>query len=264
MNELQHLFIDESGKADLLNKQYSDFILCGVLIGNPELSIISGYFSFIKRKYKLPEHIPFHTYDLLENSYSSYKLKTRQIPMFVQSMQEFLQLIPLVIYVVHIHKPSFMSMHAIEEKDLKGSQENKQRNGVLYYLSSVVMLSRVTKRLELQNTQCAIHVDSRKYLDNQLLKAFIDIKEPTLRTKNGNQNNFVALQAKRLCSIEFANKTALSAGLELADFVSYVTFANIRNQAARLHVDAIWPYIQRKLSGRKYTSISKSLGKLYV
>lgn len=264
MNDLLHLFIDESGKAELLNRKYSDFILTGVLIGNSELAIISGYFSFIKRKYKLPEQFPFHTYDLLENPNSPYKLQTRQISMFVQSMQEFLQLTPLAIYVVHVHKPSFMMMHIITEKDLKGSQENKQRNGILYYLASIVMISRVAKRLELQNAQCAMHVDSRKYLDNQLLKAFIDIKEPTLKTKDGSQQNAIVEVAKRLCFIEFANKTALSAGLEVADFVSYVTFAHIRNQATRLHVDTLWPYIQRKFVGKKCIAISKALGRRYV
>lgn len=264
MSDFQHLFIDESGKSELRNTSYKDFILTGVLIGNSELPIISGYFSFIKRKYKLAQNVPYHSYHLLEDPHSPYRLKTRQIPMFMESMKEFLQLIPLTIYIIHTDKDEFRRVHKISQTDLVGSQENKNRNGVLYYLSSLEMFSRVVRRLEILQAQCGIHTDSRKYLDAQLLKAFIDIKEQTFHARNGNQPNNTSDIASRLCSIEFANKTALSAGLELTDFVSYVVFASIRGQLKRLHVDRVWPCIQRKLVNKKLIGIKTSLSKLYI
>lgn len=264
MNNFSHLFIDESGKSDLLDTRYVDFILTGVLIGDSELPIISGYFSFIKRKYKLPQDTPFHSYHLLEDPHSSYRLKTRQIPMFMESMQEFLQLIPLTIYVVHTNKVLFKKTYGIDKKDLSGSKENKERNGILYYLSSLVMFTRVAKKLEAVGISCAIHTDSRKYLDTQLLKAFVDIKEPTLKTKADMYVNGISASAKRLCSIEFANKTALSAGLELADFISYVTFAQIRNKTDRLHVSTVWPFIHRKLLNKKFIIVSRDFGRMYI
>lgn len=63
-----------------------------------------------------------------------------------------------------------------------------------------------------------------------MLKAFLDIKEPTWK---GNIKNPSANIAERLTTITFANKSALSAGLELVDFVSYTIFAKINRKVSK-------------------------------
>jgi len=254
-----NLFIDESGKSLLTDKKYQDFILTGLAIPNTELAIISGYFSFIKRKYKLMENIPFHTYDLLENSNSSVALNKTETKLFLSSMKEFLELIPFNIFIIHTNKVKFLKQYKITEVMLKGSKENKERNGIIYSLSSLTLLEYFARYLEKDNQYGQVHADSRKYLDSQLLKAFLDIKEPNLRgnIKNNNSN-----YAKRLCSIEFAEKSALSSGIELADFVSYVVFAKLRKQLTKLHLEKIWKIIEEK--PLKIVNLKEELVKRYL
>lgn len=240
MDNLIHLFIDESGKPELLDLNYRYFILTGIEISDEELETISGYFSFIKRKYNLPKNTPFHTYDLLENSSSSLKLSENEIKFFIKSMHEFLELIPLNASVIITDKKTFRKKFRIEDKNLKGSPENKKRNAIIYFISSLYLLSEFSRHIEKENLLGAIHADSRKYSDNQLLKAFLDIKEPNLK----GLPNFLPSTAKRLCSIEFADKTALSAGLELADFISFTIFACKQKRLHKLHLEKIWKLIK--------------------
>ncbi len=255
MNNVVNLFIDESGKPDLLDKKYRNFILTGITIPNTELEIVSGYFSFIKRKYNLPEKIPFHTYNLIEDTTSEYYLTEVQIRMFVRSMMEFLELIPFNVVIIKTNKPNFIKKYRIKEEMLKGSQENKERNGIIYLLSALTMLERFALALEKDDSYGMIHTDSRKYLDTQLIKAFVDIKEPMLKGKNPNTS---ALAAKRLCSIEFANKTALSGGLELADFISYVAFAKLERKLGKFHLQKVWQLIKSKLEGSDFVVLKDS------
>lgn len=256
MSNIVNLFIDESGKPDLLDKKYKNFILTGITIPNIELDIASGYFSFIKRKYALPENIPFHTYDLLENPNSEYLFTEIQSNMFVRSMIEFLELVQFKIVIIRTNKPTFIKKYRIKEEMLKGSQENKKRNGIIYLLSSLTVFEKFALDLENGDKNGTIHADSRKYLDNQLLKAFIDIKEPMLKGKNPNSS---AVAVKRLCSIEFADKTALSSGLELADFISYVAFAKLERKLARFHLQRVWKLIKSKLEDGNFITLKDML-----
>lgn len=258
MNNNVNLFIDESGKPDLLDKKYKNFILTGITIPNTELEIASGYFSFIKRKYNLPDNIPFHTYDLLENPSSESRLTENQTTMFVRSMVEFLELIPFNIFIIRTDKNIFIRKYRIKEEMLKGSQENKERNGIIYLLSALTMFEKFAQDLEKEDKYGMIHADSRKYLDNQLIKAFIDIKEPMFKGKNPNSS---ALAAKRLCSIEFSNKTALSSGLELADFISFVAFSRLEGRLTKLHLQKVWKLIKNKLEGSDFVSLKDTFVK---
>lgn len=256
MSNIVNLFIDESGKPDLLDKKYKNFILTGITIPNTELDIASGYFSFIKRKYNLPESIPFHTYDLLENPNSKYLFTEAQSKMFVRSMIEFLELVQFKIVIIRTNKPVFIKKYRIREEMLKGSQENKKRNGIVYLLSALTIFEKFALDLENGDENGTIHADSRKYLDNQLLKAFIDIKEPMLKGRNPNLS---AVAARRLCSIEFADKTALSSGLELADFISYVAFAKLERKLARFRLQRVWKLIKSKLEGGDFITLKDLL-----
>ena len=261
MNETISLFIDESGKPDLTDAKYRHFILTGISISSSEFEIVSGYFSFIKKKYGLPEEFPFHTYNLLEDPSSPTKLSESQTVTFVKTMREFIETIPLGITIVSTDKMEFIRRYHLSTTMLKGPPENKERNRIIYKLSSLVMFEKFANLLESKDKLGTIHTDSRKYLDTEPLKSFLDIKEPILK---GNKTNPVAVAAGRLCSIEFADKSALSAGLELADFVSFVAFARLQRKLRRFRLERVWRLIQTKLEGKDFIDLKEEMVKRYI
>ena len=208
MNTQMTSFIDESGDGDLTDYKYKNFVLTSVTVNNSELDTIYGYFSLIKRKYGLSDTAPFHSYDLLENPstrFSSVRAKS-----FIKSMCEFIELVPMNIVAIHTNKVSFRKQFKIEETDLKGSKENKERRGLIYYLSGLNQLQIFTNYLKAENGVGYIHADSRTYQDRDLLDAFLHIKQKTIR--GGLPNTYYDLAKRSLVSITFADKGALSNG----------------------------------------------------
>lgn len=121
------LFIDESGKPDLDDLTYKNFILTGIAIPKSDLLSIETYLSFIKQKYKLPNK-PLHSYDLFENPFAKVKLSSSQAREFVISLSEFISLIPIDIFLCNTNKKSFIDKYQVMGDDLKGSKENKEKS----------------------------------------------------------------------------------------------------------------------------------------
>lgn len=244
-NQSYTLFIDESGIADLTDYNYRQFLLTGVTIPNSELDEVSGYFTFVKRKYSLPEGVPFHTYDLLENPQK--KLSTDKAKQFVNSMCEFIDLIPLSITGIYSDKGLFRKSFKVTEDTLKGSKEAKDRRGLIYYLSAFKQLEIFTSFLKGKDRLGYIHADSRTYQDMDLLQAFWDTKQT--RKRGGLKNNLYQETRKRLVSITFAEKSALSSGVQIADFISFVIFAHNRRKMSDfkdIRLGKVWDAVKNK------------------
>jgi len=258
-NKQYSLFIDESGIADLTDYTYKKFTLTGVIVPNVELNEVSGYFTFVKRKYGLKEDIPFHTYDLLENPESSSKLSPADARQFVDSMCEFIELTPLVITTAYTNKEVFRKEFQITTEKLKGSKEAKERRGLIYYLSALKQLECFTKFLEKKDGLGFIHSDSRMYQDVDLLKSFWSIKQS--HKKGAVKNPYYESARKRVVSITFAEKPALSSGVQIADFISFVVFAHTRRKMSSfsdIQLGGVWEVIKEKLN---YEDLIETMGK---
>jgi len=253
MDELLHLFIDESGKAELTDNKYQNFLLTGIWLTTKDLATTSGYFSFIKRRYGLPLDVPFHTYDLIEDP--KKKLSAVQIPKFVNSMAEFIETVPFNSFLILTKKTKFIKDFKIDVKNLESLN-----NRIIYRLSLMYLLQEFSLNLEKNNLNSAIHVDSRKYLDTELIKAYNDIKEKTYK---GTKNEIVEA-AKRLCSIEFASKTALSSGLELADFISFVAYSGIERRLSELGMSKVWKVIKIKFKQNPISKLPVSFAEQFI
>lgn len=240
-------FIDESGIADLTDRKYKNFILTSAVVDNAELETVYGYFSLIKRKYGLPEEIPFHSYDLLENPTS--KLSTKQAKLFIKSMCEFIELVPMTISAFHVKKESFINDFNITNEDLRGSKNNKEKRGLLYYLAAIGQMRLFIEDLNDSDSLGYIHADSRTYQDRDLLEAFLHIKQRKIK---GNVDNTYYDEAKkRLVSITFADKSALSSGIQLADFASFIIFMHLERKMSSFNeigLNNVWRNLKDKIN----------------
>jgi len=146
-DKLVNLFVDESGIADLTDFRYKYFVLTSVAIHESETTTVEGYFSLIKRKYELDILKPFHTYDLIENVNSNYKLNKKDSNKFLNSMLEFITIVPMKIYVLKIDKEEFRNNFEIKLEGLKGSKFNKEKRGILYYLAALNQFKTFVEKL---------------------------------------------------------------------------------------------------------------------
>lgn len=257
-------FIDESGIGDLTDYKYKNFVLTSVIVSNSELETIYGYFSLIKRKYCLPEQTPFHTYDLLENP--TTRLSSAQGKSFIKSMCEFIELVPMNITAIYTNKETFRKQFKIRDVDLKGSKENKEKRGLVYYLSALNQLQMFTDHLKTINAVGYIHADSRTYQDRDLLDAFLHIKQKNVRS--GILNSHYDFAKKCLVSITFADKGALSNGIQLADFTSFIIFAHLSrkmNSYKEVGLNQAWSKLKPRIKMHNLVSLfGKSRIKKYL
>jgi len=218
MNTKHVLFVDESGKPDFDDHVYRHFLLVGVIIPESEIGTVSGYFSYIKRKFNMPLESPFHTYQLLEEP--NTKLPTLQAKSFVKSMSEFIETCPFQIIPVHTDKIIFQRKYRIElAKTIKIRFNNK---GILYYFSSYKLFQLFIDSLRKSKICGSVCADSRYNQDRDLLDAFLKIRDRQF--KRGMLNPYADHAKKLLTSITFANKFTLNSGLELTDFISFIIF----------------------------------------
>lgn len=256
------LFIDESGKPDFDDVNYRHFLLTGVVIPEAEFEIVTGYFSYIKRKYNLPFEKPFHTYQLLEEPNS--KLHISGGRSFVKSMSEFIEACPINIFLAHTDKIIFQKKFKTElAKTTKIREENK---GIVYFLSAYKLFQLFIDNLKKEKATGSVCADSRYNQDRDLLDAFLKIRDKHF--KGGITNPYAEKSKQLLTSITFANKFSLSGGLELTDFISFVMFAKIQRKLSQFDnvglKEAVRAIESKLVSKRKMFGISKILINQFV
>ncbi len=238
------LFIDESGKASLADEPSDLFILTGIILDNPEIQTIEGFFNYIKLKFRLPLIQTFHSYDIFENPKT--KLPNTSLVDLSRSISEFLSLIPTKIHLTWISKRRFRAALGIKSiNDFKGSSERKDMKDYPYRVAASYIFAMFGKYLSKNNSVGQIIADSRKGGDHQLLKTLNLCKEKAVPIKD----EYHEAIKNRISAICFAEKGFLSGGLEIADIVSYVTFnrAMRRMSATKITgIDKIWEQIKPK------------------
>src|SRR3989344_694234 len=153
------LFLDESGKSSLAEKQNEPFVLTGVILDENEIIPVEGFFNYIKRKYEIDTVKPFHSYDIFENPGSKLlRVKARSL---METLTDFIALIPIKVYIVSVDKASFKQALGVKSNDdFKGSTERKEMKDYPYRIMSSVIFKWFAAYLRNADSIVQIVVDS--------------------------------------------------------------------------------------------------------
>jgi len=240
------LFIDESGKSSLLSDEKEPFIITGVILDDQEIVTIEGFFTYIKRKYKIDETKPFHSYHIFESKET--KLPDSQLLELSQTLAEYISLIPMNITTLEIDKKIFKKALGLKDKEeCKGSKERKQIPELPYKMLASKLFIWFASYLRDNNRIGQVIADSRRGGDHQLLKTLNLCQEGHLPRVNGNMSRLIKEKVSAIC---FADKNFLSGGLEITDLISYVTFFRVRELLTQ-NEDIGIPFIWEKIRDKK-------------
>lgn len=239
------LFIDESGKSSLAEKADEPFILTGVILKEEDINTVEGFFNYIKRKYQIDSSIPFHSYDLFENS--KLKMTDVKAKKLLSTIADFISLIPIKVSVFSIDKSIFRSSLGVKsENDLKGTARKKEMREFPYQIMSSRLFAWFAEYLRLSDSIGQIIVDARVGGDQQLLRTLNICKDP-----NGPIDNIISKLIKERCNaICFAEKHFFSGGLEITDLISYTSFFHARkkmNSMSAIGLQTVWKEIRKNL-----------------
>lgn len=250
------LFLDESGKSSLAEKQNEPFVLTGVILDDAEINPVEGFFNYIKRKYKIDPNKPFHSYDVFEKVTS--KLTTSKAKLLSTTLADFISLIPIHVSIVSIDKAEFKSALGVQsDNDFHGSSERKEMKEYPYRIMSSLMFKWFANYLKKTSGIGEIVVDSRRGGDFQLLRSLSLCKDP----KGPLSIQATKLIKERCNAICFAEKYFLSGGLEITDLISFTSFFHAKSVMSSMdHVKLglIWQQIKKRVRNRKICKIQKN------
>ncbi len=125
------LYLDESGKSSLLDAK-DPFIITGTIINDDEIKAIEGFFTYIKRKFKIDENKPFHSYHTFEEP--NTKLSDNTLQELAVSLSEFISLIPIKIRILSVDKTKFRDVLGVKsDDDFKGDKKRKEMSDYPYH-----------------------------------------------------------------------------------------------------------------------------------
>lgn len=245
------LYLDESGKSSLAEKEDEPFIIAGVILDDSEVSAVEGYFSYIKLKFEIPLDEPFHSYHIFENTQT--KLVDRQLTSLSENLAEYISLVPITINITVISKSEFKSALGISSlEDFKGHKKRKEMKDFPYRLMAAYHFGIFGKYLEDKNYIGQVLADSRRGGDSQLLKTLGLCKEMRVKFNQG----YAETVRNRIQAISFAEKNFLSGGLEITDLISYVSFFRARRVLSKhkeIGITKIWKSIRQKAEFRRFS-----------
>lgn len=250
------LFLDESGKSSLAEKENEPFVLTGVILDDEEINPVEGFFNYIKRKYGIDPSKPFHSYDIFENP--TTKLSAVKAKALVATLADFLSLIPVKVNIVSIDKSDFKKALGVKSNDdFKGSSERKEVREYPYRIMSAFMFKWFGSYLNKTKGIGQILVDSRRGGDYQLLKSLNLCKDPK-GPLTAATTKIIREKCNAIC---FAEKYFLSGGLEITDLISYTSFFNTKatmNSMDKIRLNSIWSPIKKRLKRTKIYKITDS------
>lgn len=250
------LFIDESGKSSLIDKNFEYFLLTGVILNNHEIPSIEGFFNYIKLKYSINTDAPFHSYDIFENPRT--KITDSAARSLLTTIADFISLIPINIKIISVNKKKFKQAIGIKsDDDFKGSSERKEMKEYPYRIMSAQLFRWFARYLEKYEAIGQIIVDARRGSDYQLIKTLNLCKDPTgPLDKEG-----IKLIKEKCTAICFAEKLYLSGGLEITDLISYTSFFHVRRQMQSMEnikLNKVWSAVKNRMDEKSISKISKS------
>lgn len=252
------LFIDESGKASLIDTKENVFVLTGVILSNAEVQTVEGFFNYIKLKFKIPSTQSFHSYEIFEKP--DTRLSDGDLSELSRNIAEFLSLIPIDIQITTINKEEFKSALGVKiDNDFKGTSERKEMKDYPYRVSATYIFAMFGEYLVKDNAIGQIIADSRKGGDHQLLKTLDLCKERAVPIRD----EYYKAIKNNISAICFAEKGFLSGGLEIADIISFTTYNRALRKMSHfsnIGLEKIWDQIKTKA---KITKIDESAVRRY-
>lgn len=228
--------------------------MCGVILDDEEIPPVEGFFNYIKRKYKIDLNMPFHSYHIFEHP--TQKLPTQKTRLLVETLADFLSLIPIKINIVSIDKTTFRKTLGIKtSEDFKGSSERRGMREYPYRIMSAFMFQWFAKYLKRSVSIGQIIADSRRGGDEQLIKSLNYCKDPNSPIDR-ETSNLIKMKCNAIC---FAEKNFLSGGLEITDLASYTSFfhaKSIMNTMDHIKLALIWGEVRKKLKQKKIYKLS--------
>lgn len=250
---LATLFLDESGKSSLAEKENEPFLLTGVILEQEEISPVQGFFNYIKLKYKIDTNKPFHSYHIFEDPRE--KLHPNKTKYLIESLADFLSIIPIRVNILSVDKSEFKkALGVLNNEDFKGSSERKEMKGFPYRIMSAWMFKWFGYYLKKNNSIGQIITDSRRGGDEQLLRSLNLCKDPN-SPLDGKISELIKDRCNAIC---FAEKNFLSGGLEITDLISYIAFSQMKKESNiyTAKLKHVWLKIKNRLKDRKVCKIS--------
>lgn len=245
MSTRSTLYIDESGKSSLREKENNPFIMTGVIIDDSEISSIEGFFTYIKRKFGINPYEPFHSYHVYECP--DTKLSDKDLAKLSRILADFVSLIPIQIRLLEVDKDSFKKALGItSNEDFKGNEKRKEMPDFPYRVMSADLFAWFAKYLDKSFDIGQIIVDSRRGGDHHLLNTLNMCKEGHIPFTDDELSKKINGHVTAIC---FAEKNFLSGGLEITDLISYISYfrvCRLISQNEHLGVDKIWEEIRNR------------------
>lgn len=266
------LYIDESGSGNLADYSYKNLLLTGLIVEEIHDFEISAYFNYIKKIYKISEHIPFHAYDLFENSKSESYLPSKKAAKLVESLTEFIKIIPIKVAIYNLDKTKLRSFFGMKEKQndyFVGNEESGRWKEIPYEILSSKMFFWFADQLNFANeNRGAIIAESRKEADHALLRSYLRCKTP-LQHNSENIRRASEKMQKRISSIRFEEKIGFRPGLEIADLFSYTSYQVINKKIRSKHFTDrkftnLWHAIEKKIYNKKINVATNHTFKTYI
>lgn len=271
------LFIDESGVPELSDS--SNFcIITGVLIREEDEKIFLFLIERLKKKYRLEFKTHIHAVDIFQHEKDgSFLGKTLRRPMkdlrksFQNDIWNIIKDYEIRYYTVTIPKDTVRKILGLKDQRWIKSSNFYARidrqlpmdigvNAIYYWA-----LKQLSKEDKLK-----VILESRSG-DQFTVRNFGYIQDKNVFSENKWMRSFSEKWRQQVVSLAFANKGVRSAGLELADIISYTSniyFLQIKKKTTVISKDLIsavcFKAIHKTLNSKHYIELNKKAVKKYL
>lgn len=237
------IYLDESGVADLNDKQTKHFILTGVFAEKDSFEKYNSYYCQLKYKY-LKENIGLHAYDLFHNP-GKYDQQ------FIFEFASFIDALPFGFCTVSINKNKIIN--DAQKRKIKRPLEASFNRAITIYLEEggkkedfyTEKVSTIVKKISQYRMENVNRFYALKITYEEIIKRYLsdyteninqECKPFEICFEDGSNkerilvltekfkqvdDSFGILLKENLSEISFPNKKAKYLGLELADVISF-------------------------------------------
>lgn len=250
MTKKYSLYIDESGVANLCDYQSRFFILSAVAIEEKIVKELAAYFSYIKKRYALPDENNLHAVGLFEDKKSDFYLGAAKCKNFCKSVGEFIETSPFAISVSCLDKSILREILKMPDRyEFRGSKDHGEDKDIGYEILARKIFLGYAQFLKKSKSYGSITAESRRGADHRLLKTFLYSQEPNQFNHNSRLQVYAKELRDRVFSMSFENKKGLNAGLEIADLISYLVNKKVNRKLASLGSrggNILWRAIEKR------------------
>lgn len=257
------LYIDESGTSNLNDKRDNSFTLTGLILKEDIDHSLTTYFELTKKKHSISTARNFHSVDFYEIKNSPAYVSDQKAKDFSRSVSEILTTIPNSIFSYSIDKDLLRkTLKMPSDYDFKfASNEHKADKEIAYEILARKIFFDFIKFLKDNDGMGSIIAESRREADLVLLKTFFECKTPKHFDGKTRFETYAEDFNDRVVSICFENKNATTAGLEIADLISYTLYLHHKKRLEqdilqKRGLPQVYKQIARKIKTPKTMSVA--------